>query len=127
MHPVQIRTGGASFACRALNACVWLQGGGMERIALKGTGLEVSRIALGTWAFGGDAVWGEQGDRESIDTVAAALDHGINFFDTAAGYAKGRSEEVLGQALVGRRHHAVIATKVHETLDRAGVIAACEA
>jgi aryl-alcohol dehydrogenase-like predicted oxidoreductase len=99
----------------------------MERIALNGTGLEVSRIALGTWAFGGDAVWGEQGDKESIDTVAAALDCGINFFDTAAGYAKGRSEEVLGQALVGRRDRAVIATKVHETLDRAGVIAACEA
>jgi len=98
----------------------------MERIALKGTGLEVSRVALGTWAFGGDAVWAEQGDKQSIDTVAAALDYGIDFFDTAAAYAKGRSEEVLGQALAGRRDRAVIATKVHETLDRAGVIAACE-
>ncbi len=99
----------------------------MERIALGGTGLEVSRIALGTWAFGGDPVWGEQGDQASIDTVAAALDHGIDFFDTAAVYAGGRSEEVLGRALAGRRDRAVIATKVHETLDHAGVIAACEA
>src|ERR1700675_1672352 len=84
--------------------------GGMERIALKGTGLEVSRIALGTWAFDGDALWGEQGDKESIDTGAAPLDCSINFFDTAAGYAKGRPEEVLGEALVGRRDRAVIAT-----------------
>ena len=98
----------------------------MERTRLAGADIEVSRIALGTWAFGGDDVWGEQGDRELIDTVSAALDCGINFIDTAAVYAKGRSEEVLGIALAGRRDRAVIATKVHETLDRAGVIAACE-
>jgi aryl-alcohol dehydrogenase-like predicted oxidoreductase len=99
----------------------------MERIALTGTDLDVSRIALGTWAFGGDPVWGEQDDKESIDTVSAALACGVNFIDTAAGYAEGRSEEVLGQALAGRRDRAVVATKVYGTLDRAGMIAACEA
>src|ERR1700730_3266241 len=127
MLSIQIRTGSERRSSSLERMHLPARGEGMERIALKGSGLEVSRIALGTWAFGGDAVWGEQGDKASIDTVAAALDCGINFFDTAAGYARGRSEEVLGQALAGQRDRAVIATKVHETLDRAGVIAACEA
>src|SRR5262249_29675985 len=104
-----------------------VRGERMEKVTLGATGLEVSRISLGTWAFGGDPVWGEQGDRESIDTVSAALACGVNFIDTAAGYAEGRSEEVLGRALAGRRDRAVIATKAYGTLDRAGVIAACEA
>src|SRR5262245_59638979 len=99
----------------------------MEKITLGAAGLEVSRISLGSWAFGGDPVWGEQGDKESIDTVSAALACGVNFIDTAAGYAEGRSEEVLGRALAGRRDRAVIATKVYGTLDRAGIVAACEA
>src|SRR5438128_5752312 len=103
------------------------RGGGMETIALGATGIAVSRLSLGTWAFGGDPVWGEQGDKQSIDTVSAALACGVNFIDTAAGYAEGRSEEVLGRALAGRRDRAVVATKDYGTLDRAGMIAACEA
>jgi aryl-alcohol dehydrogenase-like predicted oxidoreductase len=48
----------------------------------------------------------------SIATIHAALDHGINFFDTAEGYNAGRSEEIVGKALVDRRDRAVIATKI---------------
>jgi aryl-alcohol dehydrogenase-like predicted oxidoreductase len=69
-------------------------------------------VALGCWAFAGGRVWGPQDEAESIATVAAALDAGVNFFDTAEGYGDGASEEVLGRALAGRRHEAVIATKV---------------
>ena len=57
----------------------------------------------------------------------AALDRGINFFDTAEGYGGGRSEEVLGDSLAGRRSSAVIATKiVDQSLDQNRVAAACE-
>ena len=100
---------------------------GLGRIVLPGTDIWVSRISLGTWAFGGDPVWGEQSDKMSIDTVSAALDAGIDFIDTAAGYADGRSEEVVGRALAGRRDKAVVATKVYKDLSHGGVVAACEA
>ena len=72
-------------------------------------------------------MWGDQDDDESIATVHAALDAGINFFDTAEGYEAGHSERVLGRALVGRRQEAVIATKVSPShLAPDDVIAACE-
>ena len=80
---------------------------------LGNAGIRVSEFALGCWPFIGGAVWGPQDDTVSIATVHAALDNGINFFDTAEGYdADSHSEEVLGRALTGRRSEAVIATKV---------------
>ena len=72
--------------------------------------IQVSPIALGCWPFSGGEFWGSQDDSDSIEAVHAALEAGINFFDTAEGYV--RSEEVLGRGLNGRRHEAVIATKV---------------
>ncbi len=50
-------------------------------------------------------------DAESIRAIHAALDYGINFFDSAANYGTGHSERILGQALEGRRQQAVITTK----------------
>ena len=99
----------------------------MERTRLAGADIDVSRISLGTWAFGNDPMWGDQDDKASIDVVSAALDAGIDFIDTAAGYADGRSEEVLGRALKGRRDRAIIATKVYNDLAGEALIAACEA
>jgi aryl-alcohol dehydrogenase-like predicted oxidoreductase len=84
----------------------------VERRPLGRTGIDVSVMALGCWPFAGGVVWGAQDDQVSIATVHAALDAGIDFFDTAEGYEDGHSERVLGRALVGRRHQAVIATKV---------------
>ena len=70
---------------------------------------------------------GDQDDDESIRTVHAALDAGINFFDTAEAYEEGRSERVLGLGLEGRRQEAVIATKVGpDRLTAEGVASACE-
>lgn len=91
------------------------------------TEIDVSVMALGCWPFAGGKVWGEQSDDDSIATVHAALDAGINFFDTAEGYEAGHSERVLGRGLLGRRDEAVIATKVSPShLAEADVIAACE-
>jgi len=91
------------------------------------TDLAVSVIAMGCWALAGDATWGPQAEAESIATVHAALDEGLNFFDTAEGYGAGDSEAVLGRALAGRRHEAVIATKVSRAnLSALEVQQACE-
>lgn len=82
---------------------------------------------MGCWALAGDFNWGPQEDAESIATVHAALDAGINFFDTAEAYGAGRSEEVLGRALEGHRSDVVIATKADDAhLSREELIRACE-
>ena len=73
------------------------------------TDLEVSAIAFGTWAFGGD--WGSFDTHESKAAIHHALDLGVTFFDTAEAYGPYRNEELLGKTLAGRRKDVVIATK----------------
>ena len=82
------------------------------------SGLQVSPMGLGCWAIGGTwfwldgpGGWGDVDDNESIHAIQAALDLGINFFDTAANYGTGHSERILARALEGKRDKAVIATK----------------
>jgi aryl-alcohol dehydrogenase-like predicted oxidoreductase len=84
----------------------------METVTIPGTDLEVSRIALGTWAIGG-WMWGGRDEKESIDTIHAALDRGVTLIDTAPVYGFGSSEEIVGQALkqYGRRDRTCISTK----------------
>jgi len=99
----------------------------MEYRRLGKTDIDVSVIGLGCWPFGGGEYWGDQDDQDSIDTVHAALDAGINFFDTAEGYEDGVSEQVLGRGLAGRRSEAIVATKVSmPNLRPDDVITACE-
>lgn len=84
----------------------------METTEIQGTGLEVSRIGLGTWATGG-WMWGGGDQQESIKTIHTAIDNGITLIDTAPVYGFGRSEEIVGQSLGGGlRGRAAIATKV---------------
>jgi aryl-alcohol dehydrogenase-like predicted oxidoreductase len=85
----------------------------MERAILAGTSLEVSRVALGTWAIGG-WMWGGTDEAESIATIRAAVERGINLIDTAPAYGFGRSEEIVGKALAegNLRSRVLIATKV---------------
>ena len=92
------------------------------------TEIRVSVIAMGCWALAGDWVWGEQDEQDSIATVHTALDLGINFFDTAEGYGDGKSEVVVGKALTGRRHEAVVATKISPShlVNKEEVQKACE-
>jgi aryl-alcohol dehydrogenase-like predicted oxidoreductase len=82
----------------------------IEFVAIPATQLKVSRVALGTWAMGG-WMWGGTDERDSVATIHAALRQGINLIDTAPVYGFGVSEEIVGAALVGVRHQAVIATK----------------
>jgi aryl-alcohol dehydrogenase-like predicted oxidoreductase len=83
----------------------------MEFATIPGTEIEVSRVAIGTWAIGG-WMWGGTDDAESIKTIRAAVDRGINLIDTAPVYGFGHSEEVVGRAVAGLRSHVVLATKV---------------
>lgn len=77
-------------------------------------GPEISVIGFGSWAIGGGgwaSAWGNQDDELSEESVRVALYNGINFFDTAAVYGLGHSEEVIGKALKGDRDKVVLATK----------------
>ena len=88
------------------------------------TGLKVSRLCIGCMSFGGHDAEGFEwtlGYDDSKKIVDRAIDLGINFFDTADVYSNGRSEQIVGRALAGRRNDIVLATKVGlPTGDRPG-------
>jgi aryl-alcohol dehydrogenase-like predicted oxidoreductase len=83
-----------------------------EFAEIPGTALQISNVAIGTWAIGG-WMWGGTDETESISTIRTALDHGINLIDTAPVYGFGRSEEIVGKAIAeaGLRSKVLIATK----------------
>jgi 1-deoxyxylulose-5-phosphate synthase len=91
----------------------------MDTIKLGNTGLDVSRLCLGCMSFGSAEGWAHNAwalnEEASRAMVRKALEHGINFFDTANVYAAGVSEQILGRALrdFAQRDEVVIATKVH--------------
>ncbi|MGO7675401.1 aldo/keto reductase, partial [Rhizobium ruizarguesonis] len=72
------------------------------------SGVSASAVGLGTWAIGG-WMWGGTDEAESIAAIQASLDAGVTLIDTAPDYGLGRSEEIVGKALTGRRDKAVIA------------------
>ncbi len=72
----------------------------MQQRDLGTSGLRISVIGLGTWAVGG-WMWGGQEDRDSRAAIEAAVDHGVNWIDTAPIYGSGRSESVVGDVLHG--------------------------
>lgn len=84
----------------------------MEYVKIPALSLEASRVALGTWSIGG-AGWGGTSEKDAVDTIAAALDKGINIIDTAPIYGWGRSEELIGRVLAerGGRDRLILATK----------------
>lgn len=85
----------------------------METTRLGRSELSVSRIAFGTWSFGGD--WGEVDTDGAVAAIRLARELGVTFFDTAQGYGHGAAEAILGDALRAdldaRRDQVVIATK----------------
>jgi aryl-alcohol dehydrogenase-like predicted oxidoreductase len=84
----------------------------LEYTQIPGTDFKVSCIALGTWAIGG-WMWGGTDEAESIRTIHAALDKGVNLLDTASVYGFGASEKIVGKALAQKncRDKVFIATK----------------
>jgi aryl-alcohol dehydrogenase (NADP+) len=87
----------------------------MRYVTLGSTGLKVSRLCIGCMSFGGPDAAGYEwtlGYEDSKRIIDRAVDLGINFFDTADVYSNGRSEQIVGKAMEGRRNDVVIATKV---------------
>jgi aryl-alcohol dehydrogenase-like predicted oxidoreductase len=84
----------------------------VELADIFGTSLKVSPVAIGTWAIGG-WMWGGTDEAESVATIRAGLEHGINIIDTAPVYGFGRSEEIVGKATAEGhlRSRVLIATK----------------
>lgn len=77
---------------------------------LGASGIEASVVGLGAWAIGG-WMWGGTDEADSIKCIQAAVDNGMNLIDTAPIYGFGRSEEIVGKAIKGRRDEVVVATK----------------
>ena len=87
----------------------------MQYRPLGRTGFSVSTISFGAWAIGG--TWGPVDDDESMAALRAALDAGVNFFDTADVYGDGRSERLLARLKRERREPFYVATKAGRRLD----------
>jgi len=83
----------------------------MRKRRLGNTGLSVSEISFGGWQIGNDDSWEGMDGKSAHRLVHAALDAGINLFDTAPNYGGGESERILGEALRGRRRDIVLVTK----------------
>src|SRR5580693_5607727 len=95
----------------------------MEYRQLGGSGFVVPTLTFGTATFGGGTEgfrnWGSTDVAEATRLVDIALDAGLTMFDTADMYSYGLSEEILGQALKGRRNRVLIATKVGQAMSDA--------
>lgn len=96
--------------------------GGAPYVPLGRTGMMVSPVALGTMMFGSA---GNPDRDECVRLIHRALDHGINFLDTADMYSAGESEEIVGAALQGRRDEVILATKGHFALARSRPPSGC--
>src|SRR6202011_5646335 len=81
----------------------------MERHRLGNSDLTISAIGLGCYGMSG--VYGPADEAESIATIRSALDLGVNFLDTSASYGSGHNHRLIGEAIRGRRHDAVIHSK----------------
>lgn len=90
----------------------------MKKRMLGKSGIEASVVAMGTWVTGG-WMWGSSDRQDSIRAIQASLDTGVNFIDTAPIYGFGLSEEIVGEAIRGRREGLVLATKCGNIWDEA--------
>ena len=89
---------------------------------VKNAGIDLSALAVGTWAIGGQK-WGDVNEKDSIKAIRAMIDEGVNLVDTAPVYGNGHSEEVVGKALEdGYRDKVFLATKFSISNDENGAI-----
>jgi aryl-alcohol dehydrogenase-like predicted oxidoreductase len=99
----------------------------METRRLGNSDLHITPIGIGAWAIGGggwNGSMGPQNDADSIPAIHAALDHGLNWIDTAALYGLGHSEEIIARALKGRTPRPYVFTKCERVWDSNGRVGA---
>ena len=81
----------------------------MKTMKLGKTGIDISRMGLGTWSIGGGSAWGGDHDLQVVvDTIREAPKLGVNLIDTAPGYINGNSDKILGKALEGMNREDVV-------------------
>ncbi len=99
----------------------------MKSNRLANSSLEVTQLAFGCWGITSDFHWGDRDEKESTNAIRAAIDQGVDFFDTAEVYGAGESETLLGKALASCRDQVVIASKVlPDSMTAEKVIEGCE-
>lgn len=99
----------------------------MQKRQLGNSDLHITTLGIGAWAIGGggwNGSMGPQNEDDSIPAIHAALDHGLNWIDTAALYGLGHSEEVVARALKGRTPRPYVFTKCERVWDSDGKIGA---
>ncbi len=100
----------------------------VEKRQLGNSDLQITRIGIGAWAFGGGGWQGSMGpqeDQDSVSAIHAALDLGVNWIDTAALYGLGHSEELVARTIAGRSPRPYVFTKCERVWDGEGNIGAC--
>src|SRR6185437_9761651 len=118
--PVNIFSANKRQTFQALQASIVLvQGDAHSHVTMKArtfgkTGTRVSEMALGCWQLGGTD-WGNVEDKTALDILSAAVDAGVDFFDTADVYGNGRSETLIGRFLKERKAKIFVATKLGRT------------
>ena len=85
----------------------------MNKVILGNSDISVTAMTIGCWPFGNGDYWGDQSQQDVNSVVAAALDMGVNTFDTAEVYNDGESERSLGKALKAYRDKAVVISKIN--------------
>jgi aryl-alcohol dehydrogenase-like predicted oxidoreductase len=99
----------------------------MQKRQLGNSDLHITTLGIGAWAIGGggwNGSMGPQNEDDSVPAVHAALDHGLNWIDTAALYGLGHSEEIVARALKGRTPRPYVFTKCERVWDSNGTIGA---
>jgi len=99
----------------------------MEKRQLGNSDLHITPMGIGAWAIGGGGWYGSMGpqnDADSVPAIHAALDHGLNWIDTAALYGLGHSEEMVARALKGRSPRPYVFTKCERVWDGHGNVGA---
>ena len=93
----------------------------MNYVQFASTNEQVSELNLGTMMFGGRC-----DEAEADRILGTAVDHGVNFIDTAAMYGDGLTEEILGRIMKGRRNKLFLTTKVHKGVDRESIVSSID-
>jgi aryl-alcohol dehydrogenase-like predicted oxidoreductase len=89
----------------------------MKKVEYAKTKKEINRLGFGSWQLGNTEFWGYMSMEDGVELVKRAIELGVNFFDTAPGYASGMSETIIGQAIEGCRDQIVINSKFGHTAD----------
>lgn len=89
----------------------------MKYVPYAKTDKQISRLGFGSWQLGNTEFWGHMSVDEGVNLVRTAIQRGVNFFDTAPGYANGLSETILGMAIKNQRENVVINTKFGHKAD----------